>query len=187
MATPTAPSLAYKLESWAIEILSEHELFPGVRAGSEDVLAGDDSVQAGSGFSIVHQEGEERQSINRIVCRASLGQRELGGPKPWNVTLEIHLLLTDRATSTVEDYVRAIEETFEEPPTVPSLTQFAYLNILSEEEEDKDTREDSRQRVKTYNFLAIEAGADTVPSDVLAGSEDVLAGSEDVLAGAETQ
>lgn len=178
MATPTAPSLAYKLESWAIDVLGAHSLFPGDKAGSESIFAGDTEAFAGSGFAIVHQEGEERQSINRIVCKATLGERELGGPKPWNVSLEVRLLLTDRATDTVEDYVRAIEETFEDPPTVTSLGDFLYLAIQEEQEEDKDTREDSRQRVKTYLFHALE-----VRPVAYAGSEEIMAGSTAVLAG----
>lgn len=185
MPAPTSPSLAFKLETWAIDILSGHELFPqGVLAGDEDVLAGDDTVLAGAaGLAIVHYEEEERAAPNRIVCRATLGSRDEGGVKPWMVALEIRVLLIDKDQSKIEHYVRAIEETFESPPTVASLSEFSFLEIVDEEEEEKDNLRDSRRRVKVYNFMAL----DGVPvSPVLAGDDTILAGDDTVLAGAET-
>lgn len=215
MATPTKPSLAFKLETWAIDILLEHTSGTGYLAGSENanagseeelagaseatrrtfggrVLAGSEFLQAGSegvyagatAVSVVHHEEESRATSNRVVCKATLGSKESAGIKPWMVSLEVRIILTDKAQDVIDLYARAVEETFESPPTVPSLAGFIYLSLIDEEEEEKDGRSDSRQRVKTYQFHAIESNIE--PVSVFAGSEDILAGSEVVLAGAET-
>jgi hypothetical protein len=66
------------------------------------------------------------------------------------------------------------------------MVEFSYLTIVDEDEEEKDDRPDSRQRVKTYQFHAI-GNEEGFTELVMAGSEDILAGGEDVLAGAEIQ
>lgn len=141
MSAPSTPSLAYKLETLAIDMLREHESLAGV--------------------AIKHHAEDTRAEINRIVCKATLGEQEQGGVRPWNVTLEVKALVTERDAGLIEGYSQAIDETFTTFPAVDSLSAFEYLTFLGEEEEDKDGGRDTRQRVKSYNFHAVKSdGAD---------------------------
>lgn len=141
MAAPSTPSLAYKLETLAIDMLSEHESL--------------------AGLAIVHHAEDEQAEINRIVCTAKLGERDQGGIRPWMVALEVRVFVTERDAGMIEDYSKAVDETFETFPTVASLAEFSYLTFIGEEEEDKDVRREVRQRGKTYNFHAIDVGAES--------------------------
>lgn len=138
MPEPTTPSLAWKMEEWAIQMLRQHETFPAE-------------------LQIVHGEEDEAANIDRLVLTASIGDREAAGLKPWNVSLEIKAIIATRDEGTADSYMRAVADTFDEPPTVPELSFFDYLNLIEEDEEEKDTRPNTRQRAKVYNFHAIEA------------------------------
>lgn len=138
MAAPSTPSLAYKLETLAIDMLSEHERL--------------------AGLSIVHHAEDEPAEINRIVCTATLGEREQGGVRPWNVSLEVRVYVTERDAGLIEDHSKAVDETFTAFPQVDSMSEFDYLAHTGEDDEDKDAGRDSRQRGKTYTFHALESG-----------------------------
>lgn len=137
MPAPATPSLAYKVESWAIACLQAHATLAGV--------------------SIVHLDEDADAANNRIVVAAISGDQTSEGAKPFEVSLNIRSFVITRDAGLIESYSRAINETFASPPGAVSVAAFSYLAILDSEEEDKETRADSRQREKTFTLHALES------------------------------
>lgn len=135
-------TLGYAVEQWAIDCLREDGGIP-------------------AGFQIAHHDEDARAKANRIVCTAKVGEREEGGIRPYNVALEIRLIMRERDAAKVDDYFAVIEDAFKAPAiTGADLAEppygLQYFQLLEGGEDEKEVEKEARTRARTFNFYALE-------------------------------
>lgn len=135
-------SLAWNVEQWIIDVLYAGTVIPG-------------------DFSIEHYDETDRADRNRIVIRATVGARDFGGSRPWNVAAEIERVSVSIPEATAELYDAYIDDLIDpdNTPFVASIAKFEDLIPLSQEDEQKEASNNTRRRSRTFNFLALESTA----------------------------
>lgn len=132
----SAQSLKWKTEQWAIDTLS--------------LVAALNQIQK------LHVDSGAPAEQERIICSATVHQRELEGPAAFPVDLEIELRSTNRDATAVDQIFAAIEAALLPPAVTDVQAYFSYLIFFPESMDSRADRGDnSRIRSRTYPFKAL--------------------------------
>lgn len=110
-------------------------------------------------FAIEHYQETAPADADRLVVKATIGDYEEGGCRPNNVAVEIERVAVTLDNATIKAYDAAVDDVMADPLTTYVAEEDAFSDLfpLPPEDEQQDASNNTRSRVRTFNFLALEA------------------------------